>query len=268
VLIKDEVVAAPHTSLNEPIGTRRSLAVLSVPLDELKEIKRRLGGSVNDVVLAATAGGLRELLRSRGEALPGQGLRAMVPVNIRSATERLALGNRITSLFVHLPVAEADPLDRYQRQVEEAEGLKAGSQATGSLGIINLAAHAPPVVHSFLAQGLFATRLFNVTITNVPGPQFPLYAFGSRMQAVWPLVPLAANHGVGLAVFSYDGELYFCLNADRDSVPDLDVLATGIRRSIDELRSLASGGNGADSGRRGSWRLAARRKAPASGPDR
>jgi hypothetical protein len=88
------------------------------------------------------------------------------------------------------------------------------------------------------------------------------------MQAVWPLVPLAANHGVGLAVFSYDGELYFCLNADRDSVPDLDVLATGIRRSIDELRSLASGGNGADSGRRGSWRLAARRKAPASGPDR
>jgi hypothetical protein len=144
VLIKDEVVAAPHTSLNEQIGTRRSLAVLSVSLDELKEIKRRLGGSVNDVVLAATAGGLRELLLRRGEALPPQGLRAMVPVNIRSATERLALGNKITSLFVHLPVAESDPLDRYQRQVEEAEGLKAGSQGTGSLAIINLAGHASP----------------------------------------------------------------------------------------------------------------------------
>jgi WS/DGAT/MGAT family acyltransferase len=268
VLIKDEVIAAPHTSLNEPIGTRRALAVLNVPLDELKQIKRRLGGSVNDVVLAATAGGLRELLRSRGEALPGQGLRAMVPVNIRSATERLALGNKVTSLFVHLPVAEPDPLDRYNRQVEEAEGLKAGSQGTGSQAIINLAGHAPPVVHSFLARGLFATRLFNVTITNVPGPQFPLYAFGSRMQAVWPLVPLAANHGVGLAVFSYDGELFFCLNADRDSVPDLDVLATGIRRSIEELRSLASDRNGGDSGRRGSWRFAGKRKTPAPGPER
>ena len=124
------------------------------------------------------------------------------------------------------------------------------------------------MLHSFLARGLFATRLFNVTVTNVPGPQFPLYAFGSRMQAVWPLVPLAANHGVGLAVFSYDGELFFCLNADRDSVPDLDVLTTGIRRSIDELRSLASDRNGIQPGRRGSWPFAARRKAPASRRDR
>jgi diacylglycerol O-acyltransferase / wax synthase len=263
VLVKDELVAAPHTSLNEPIGTRRSLAVLTVPLDELKEIRRALGGSVNDVVLAAAAGGLRELLRSRGEALPGQGLRAMVPVNLRSATERLALGNRITSLFVHLPVAEADPLERYRRQVEEAEGLKSGTQATGSAAIIGLAGHAPPVLHSFLARGLFATRLFNVTVTNVPGPQFPLYAFGSRLQAVWPLVPLAASHGVGLAVFSYDGELFFCLNADRDSVPDLDVLATGIRRSVDELRGLAAKPGGAG-GLRPPWSFVARRKAPAS----
>jgi diacylglycerol O-acyltransferase len=240
VLLKDELIAAPRTSLNEPIGTRRSLAVFAVSLDQLKEIKRSLGGTVNDVVLAATAGGLRELLQSRGEALPSQGLRAMVPVNIRSAGERLALGNRITSLFVHLPVAEDDPLDRYRRQVDEAEGLKSGSQGTGSLAIVNLAGHAPPVLHSFLARGLFATRLFNVTITNVPGPQFPLYAFGSRLVAVWPLVPLAASHGVGLAVFSYDGNLFFCVNADRDSVPDLDVLAAGIRASIDDLQQLAT----------------------------
>jgi hypothetical protein len=128
--------------------------------------------------------------------------------------------------------------------------------------MINLAAHAPPVIHSFLAQGLFATRLFNVTVTNVPGPQFPLYAFGSRMQAVWPLVPLAANHGVGLAVFSYDGKLFFCLNADRDSVPDLDVLATGIRRSIDELRELAADRGRAENGGRG-WISRPRRKASA-----
>jgi WS/DGAT/MGAT family acyltransferase len=262
VLVKDEIIAAPPSSLNGPIGAHRSLAILSVPLSELKEIKESLGGSVNDVVLAATAGGLRDLLRSRGEDLPDQGLRAMVPVNIRSATERLSLGNRITSLFVHLPVAEADPLDRYRRQVEEAEGLKAGSQATGSLAIVSLAGHAPPVLHSFLARGLFATRLFNVTITNVPGPQLPLYAFGSRMLAVWPLVPLAANHGVGLAVFSYDGDLFFCLNADRDSVPDLDVLKTGIRRSIEELGRLATTGNGSKARSRPGWRLPAKRRAP------
>jgi diacylglycerol O-acyltransferase / wax synthase len=240
VLIKDEVIAAPHTSLNEPIGTRRSLTVLTAPLAELKEIKESLGGTVNDVVLAATTGGLRRLLRTRGEELPGQGLRAMVPVNIRSATERLALGNRITSLFVALPIAEADPLARYRRQVEEAEGLKSGSQAAGSLAIVSLAGHAPPVLHSFLARSLFATRLFNLTITNVPGPQFPLYAFGSRLVSVWPLVPLAASHSVGLAVFSYNGAMFFCLNVDRDSVPDLDVLAAGIRASIDELQRLAA----------------------------
>jgi diacylglycerol O-acyltransferase / wax synthase len=264
VLVKDELIAAPSSSLNDPIGAHRGLAVMSVPLGELKEIKQSLGGSVNDVVLAATAGGLRELLRSRGETLPAQGLRAMVPVNIRSATERLALGNRITSLFVHLPVAEPDPLDRYRRQVEEAEGLKAGSQATGSLAIVSLAGHAPPVLHSFLARSLFATRLFNVTVTNVPGPQFPLYAFGSRLEAVWPLVPLAANHGVGLAVFSYDGDLFFCLNADRDSVPDLDVLATGIRTSIEELTQLAAGGGESMPRSRSRSRFLAKRKAPVS----
>jgi diacylglycerol O-acyltransferase len=240
VLVKDEVIAAPLTSLNDPIGTRRSLQVLTVPLADLKEIKRALGGTVNDAVLAAAAGGFRELLIARGEEPPVRGLRAMVPVNIRAASERLALGNRITSLFVHLPVDEADALDRYRRQVEEAEGLKSGTQAIGSRAIVDLASHAPPVVHSFLAQSLFATRLFNVTITNIPGPQFPLYAFGSRMLAAWPLVPLAASHAVGLAVFSYDGQLFFCLNADRDSMPDLDLLASSISRSIDELRELAA----------------------------
>jgi hypothetical protein len=163
----------------------------------------------------------------------------MVPVNIRSAAERLALGNRITSLFVHLPVAESDPRRRYELQLDEAERLKAGTQAMGSRDIIDLAAHAPPVIHTFLARSLFATRLFNVTITNVPGPQLPLYAFGSRMRAVWPLVPLAAEHALGVAVLSYDGHVFFCLNAARDSVPDLDVAAAGIADSIAELVEIA-----------------------------
>ena len=240
LVLRDEVIAAPASSINAPIGAQRRLVVLPVPLAELKRIKQTLGGTVNDVVLAATAGGLRTLFETRGEPPPEPGLRAMVPVNIRSAGDRLALGNRITSLFVHLPVAERVPRERYRQQVEEAEGLKSGRQGTGSSAMIDLAGHAPPVLHSFLARSLFASRLFNITITNVPGPQEPLYSFGSRMLEVWPIVPLAADHAVGLAVFSYDGRLFFCLNADRDSMPDLEVLADGISASLDELGELAT----------------------------
>jgi diacylglycerol O-acyltransferase / wax synthase len=241
LLVRDELVAAPHTSLNRPIGTSRRLAVIEVPLDNLKDVKRNLGGTVNDVVLAVATCGLRRLLLERGEQVPSEGLRAMVPVNIRAAGDRIAAGNVITSLFVHLPVAESDPARCYARQTEEAEDLKSGSQALGSSALIKLTGLAPPVLHSLLARSLYATRLFNVTITNVPGPQQPLYAFGSRLRQAWPLVPLAAEHALGIAVFSYDGKVFFCLNADRDSVPDLDVAAIGIEQSLHALVDLAHG---------------------------
>ncbi len=240
VMVRDELFPAPQTSLNEPIGAHRRLAALRVPLQDFKQIKNALGGTVNDVVLAVAAGGFRDLLQGRGEPLPHQGLRAMVPMNIRAAGEHLELGNQITSLFVHLPVAEPDPLRRYQRQVEDAEGLKAGRQALGSKTLIDITTLAPPAIHSFLARSLFATRLFNVTITNVPGPPAPLYAFGARLREVWPLVPIAASHAVGIAVVSYDGDLFFCINADRDSVTDLSVLRDGILRSLRDLRERAA----------------------------
>jgi diacylglycerol O-acyltransferase / wax synthase len=240
VIVRDELIAAPRTSLNSPISAKRRIGVEVVELDELRAIKRALGGTVNDVVLAVAAGGLRSLLLARDEALPEPGLRAMVPVNLRSAAERLALGNRVTSLFVHLPVAEADPARRYARQVDEAESLKSSTQALGTSSVLDLAGMAPPVLHIFLAQSLYATRLFNVTITNVPGPQAPLYALGSRLEAIWPLVPLAAEHALGLAVFSYDGRLFFTVNADLDAVPDLDVMLTGMRDSLAELSELAA----------------------------
>ena len=239
LLVRDELIAAPRTSLNRPIGVKRRLGVLVVPLEELREVKRALGGTINDVVLAIATGALRRLLLQRGEEPPGAGLRAMVPVNVRDAAESLALGNRITSLFVHLPVAEGQPRLRYERTIEEAEGLKAGTQAVGSTALLDLAAHVPPVLHSFVAQSIYATRLFNVTITNVPGPQTPLYSFGSRALEIWPLVPLAAEHAIGVAVFSYDGALHFCVNADHASVPDLDVLVAGMTTSLEELRGLA-----------------------------
>lgn len=242
VLIRDELVAAPGSSVNVPIGGKRRLAVSSVSLAEIKQVKSQLGGTVNDVVLAIAAGGLRRLLLSRGEEPPPRGLRAMVPMNVRQASEQLALGNRISSLFVQIPVDEPDPLERYLLQMGHAEGLKSGRQALGSSALIDLTAHAPPVLHTFLARSLFATRLFNVTITNVPGPQTPLYAFGSRLTDVWPLVPLAAEHAVALAVFSYDGTVFFCLNADMDSMGDLDVLSRGMEESFAELRSAVTRG--------------------------
>jgi WS/DGAT/MGAT family acyltransferase len=239
LLIEDEMIRAPRTSLNDPIGGKRSLALVRSDLAELKAIKNDLGGTVNDVVLAAMAGGLRRLLLARGETPPDAGLRAMVPVNVRQASEQLALGNKITSLFIHLPVAEADVADRYRAQLAEAGARKGSDQALGSTTVVDLASLAPPILHGVLAQSLFATRLFNVTITNIPGPQQPLYALGGQLREVWPLVPLAAEHALGLAVLSYDGTLYFCINADRDSVPDLEVLRTGIEESIEELAELA-----------------------------
>ena len=237
LVARDELVAAAKTSLNSPIGVHRRFDAVRVPLADVKLIKNQLGGTVNDVVLAAATAGLRDLMLERGDELPPEGLRAMVPVNLRSVGD--ALGNRITSLFVHLPVAEENALRRYVHTMDHAEADKAGTQARGGETLVQLAGLAPPVVHSFLARSLFASRLFNVTITNVPGPQQPLYACGSRMTEVFPLVPLAADHAVGVAVVSYDGDLYFGLVADRDGVDDLSVLSYGIARAIAELRELA-----------------------------
>ncbi len=240
IIVHEELRAAPHTSLNGPIGTRRRFDVVRVPLADLKEIKSSLGGTVNDVVLTATTSGLRALLESRGEALPAGGLRAMVPMNLRAASEHLALGNRISSLYVELPVAEADPVRRYHETVARAKSLKSdGQQAAGATAMIEITALAPPVIHATIAQALYATRLFNVTVTNVPGPQQTLYAFGAPMREVYPLVPLAAEHAVGVAAASYDGNVFFGVVADRDTVPDLEVLLSAVGASIGELLAVA-----------------------------
>ena len=238
VLARDELAAAPPSSINVPIGAHRRFTVVDVELDAVKAIKRALGGTVNDVVLAAVSGGLRELLVQRGETLPEAGLRAMVPVNVRDAGDKLGLGNRITSLFVPLPVAEADTRRRFERARESTGRLKSGSEAVGSKTLIDVLALAPPAIHSAFARSLFATRLFNITVTNVPGPQMPLYALGARMREVWPLVPLATDHSVGAAIVSYDGTLFFGVVADRE-VEDLEVLAQGIRKAVGELAALA-----------------------------
>jgi diacylglycerol O-acyltransferase / wax synthase len=239
LIFRDELIAAPHTSLNVPIGSTRRFAVVNRPLTELKTISRALEGSVNDVVLAACTTGLRRMLLARGERLSKRGLRAMVPMNVRQTSERLALGNRISSLFVDLPVATPDAHERYRRIADATARLKTSGAATGAAAMLDLAALAPPVLHATLARSLYATRLFNVTITNVPGPQIPLYAYGARLREIHPVVPLAAEHSVGIAIFSYDGLVTFGVIADSESTPDIGVLTDGIEEGIEELLVLA-----------------------------
>lgn len=239
VLVRDELIGAPHTSLNRRIGSTRRLAAVDVPLDEIKQIKRKLGGTVNDVVLAATAGGLRRLFEHRGEGSSVNAIRAMVPVSLHQASDALALGNRVSSLFVELPVAEPDPLLRYRQTAAAARELKSGDQAAGAETLIELAGAAPPLIHSVVARLAFTPRLFNLTITNVPGPQATLYALGAPMRRVVPLVPIFSGHAVGVAVVSYDGGVTFGLNADRATVPDLEVLKRGIEESLAELGKIA-----------------------------
>jgi len=220
----------------------RAFATVRLDLADVKATKTRLGGTVNDVVLAVCAGGLRHLLLSRGDALPEGDLRAQVPVNIRSDDREHALGNELTSLFVELPVTEADPMMRYRRVVERAEQLKAGSQRAGGKTIVDLADMGPPLAGGLLARSMFGgTRMFNLTITNVPGPRERLYAFGAPLVEILPLVPLFAGHTIGIAVVSYAGQMVFGLNADRMAAPDIEVLAQGIERSFSELQAHEAG---------------------------
>jgi len=241
MIVRDELHAAPHTSLNEPIGTRRRFDVVRVALDDAKVIKNALGGTINDVALTVTASGLRALLVARGEQLPAGGLRAMVPVNVRLAAEKGALGNKVSSLFIDLPVTHPSALERYHETVDRSQATKADpARQAGATAVIELSGLAPPVIHSTVARALYATRLFNVTVTNVPGPQQTLYALGAPLREIHPLVPLAAEHAVGVAIVSYDGNLFFGVVADRDLVGDLDVMLVAMSRSVQELLQTAN----------------------------
>ncbi len=237
LLVRDELIAAPRTSLNIPIGSGRRYAVVHASLADLKAVRRHFGGSLNDVMLAACTAGLRRLLLERGEEPPRQGLRAMVPMNLRESTEHLALGNRVSSLFVELPVAEPEAEARYRTITSSTARLKRSGAALAASSAIDLASLAPPILHALVARSVFATRLFNVTITNVPGPQVPLYAFGALLRELHPVVPLAAEHAVGIAIFSYNGQVTFGVIGDAESTPDLAVLAYGIEQGIEELLS-------------------------------
>jgi WS/DGAT/MGAT family acyltransferase len=240
LVVHEELLAAPDCSINGPLSATRAYGSVRFALDDLKAIQRALGGTVNDVVLSISAGALRRLLLERGETPPAAGLRAQIPVNIRTSEHEHALGNVLTSLFVELPVAEPDALARHRRLVARAEQLKTSTQPAGGKALVDLAGLAPPVIGEFLGRAMFGgQRAFNLTITNVRASATTLYAFGAPMREVRPYVPLFAGHRLGIAVVSYAGGLVFGLGADRTNTPDLAILVEGIRASFDELRDAA-----------------------------
>jgi diacylglycerol O-acyltransferase len=230
---------APSTPYNDSIGPHRRFTWVRADLADLKAIKNELGGTVNDVVLATVAGALGAHLRRRGEKTDGLELRAMVPVSVRSDVERGALGNRVAAMMAPLPVWCREPVARLDIVRQELKGLKSGGQAVGAKVLTELTAFAPPTIMDQAARLSARQRLFNLVVTNVPGPQFPLYLLGRRMLETFPMVPLAKNQALGVALLSYNGSINFGLVGDFDLLWDLDALANDVRDSLEELAAAA-----------------------------
>jgi diacylglycerol O-acyltransferase len=228
-------------SLNGPIGPHRRWSWVKTSLDEIRHIKHSLGGSVNDVVLCAITRGFRELLLGRGEPVEGRIVRTLVPVSVRTPTERGTLNNRVSAVFPELPVGIEDPLERLEDIRRQMDGLKESKQAVAGDALIRLSGFTPPMWLSLGARlgARLPQRLVQTVTTNVPGPQQPLYANGRRMLECYPYVPIGGRMRVGIAIFSYAGGLTFGLTGDYDSVPDLEMVGRGIEKGISELRRLA-----------------------------
>jgi len=230
---------APSSPYNKPIGPHRRFTWVRVNLADVKAIKNELGGTVNDVVLATIAGALGKHLRRRGQNTDGLELTAMVPVSVRADVERGALGNRVAAIMAPLPVWCQDPVARLDIVREELKGLKSGGQAVGAQVLTQLSGFAPATVMDQASRVMARQRFFNLVVTNVPGPQIPLYLAGKRMIDTFPMVPLAKNQALGVALLSYAGRINFGLVGDYDLIWDLDDFTEDVRESLAELAAEA-----------------------------
>jgi WS/DGAT/MGAT family acyltransferase len=230
---------APKVPLNQPIGPHRMYRWTHCELADFKLIKDRLGGTVNDVVLAVTAGALRGWLQRRGIKTEGVELRALVPVSLRTEEERGMLGNRLAVFRAPLPVYASDPVERLRIVREEMAKLKQSKQVMGAETLVAFNDFAPPTVLAQASRLNFSTRLFNLIVTNVPGPQFPLYVLGRELETVVPVAFLPDKHALSIAIFSYNGNAGFGLLGDFDAMEDIDVVKDGIAASIEELLEVA-----------------------------
>jgi len=223
------------TPLNIDIGPHRRFDWCETDLAQVKRVKQHFGGTVNDVVLAIVAGALRRFLRQRGMAVEELDFRAMIPVNIRAEGDR-TIGNRVATVVARLPLAARGPRERLERVIGETRALKGSHQAKGMQAIEELGDATFPSLFIEFGRAMAVARPFNLVVTNVPGPTSPVYMFGARMVACYPLVPLYRNQALGIALFSYDGRLFWGFNADWDAVPDLHELVEAVET---EARSLA-----------------------------
>ena len=230
---------APDVPLNTAIGPHRRLTNVPASLDDFKVVKRAFGGTVNDVVLTVVAGAMRRWLHSRGVRTEGMELRALVPMSIRSEDEMSAGGNRIAAMRGPLPVYVDDPVERLRVVREAMGGVKESKQALGAEVIAGLQDFAPPTLLAQASRLNFSTRLFNLIVTNVPGPQFPLYLLGRELEELIPVAFLPENHALAIAIMSYNGTVDFGLLADYDAMADVDFVALAIRESLEELLEAA-----------------------------
>ncbi len=228
-------VSAPATPFNVEIGPHRRLAFVRADLALLKGVKDEHGGTVNDVVLSLVTGALGRYLRARGQDTEGLEMRAMVPVSVRAEEEHGALGNRISAMMAPLPVWCEDPVERLHILTETMGDLKGSGQAVGAEILTRITDFAPPTIASQAARLQPAQRFFNLVITNVPGPQFPLYLLGRRMVSIFPLVPLARRQALCVGIMSYDGEVDFGLVGDYDAMADLDSFGLDLEATIEEV---------------------------------
>ncbi len=232
-------MSAPSTPFNAEIGPHRRLAFVRGDLDEFKRVKDAHGGTVNDVILSVVTGALGNYLRARGIDTEGLELRAMVPVSVRAETERGALGNRISAMMAPLPVWCQNPVERLRLVNETMGDLKSSRQAVGAEILTRLSDFAPPTIASQAARLQPAQRFFNLVITNVPGPQFPLYVLGRKMESIFPMVPLARRQALCVGIMSYDGQLDFGLVGDYDAMADLDSFALDLEGAVREVVATA-----------------------------
>lgn len=236
-LARQQLEPPPPTSLNGPTGTDRRLSALDVSLEALERMGRDLGGTANDIVMTAIAGGLRRLFEQRGEDV--EQIRAILPLNLRRASESLALGEEVSSLFVELDVAEPDPFRRHRRTVTAANESWEGAATAADVapGGVDL---TPPLIQSVIARLAFTPQLFNLTIANIPSFPFALYSLGAPMRRVIPVIPLSSGQALGIASGGYNGRVFFGLNADRDAVPDLDLVRLGIEETLHDLSRVSA----------------------------
>lgn len=231
-----------RTPLNPDLGPSRRFNWTEIPLEDLKQIKTGLGGSVNDAVLAIAAGAIRSFLIEYRDHEPAE-FRVMNPVSTRARSDRGKLGNQVAMWLIDLPVDEPDPVRRHQLIRERTRDLKENNHALGAATLVEISSGTPITLLS-LANRVVGPRMrpFNMTVTNIPGPQFPMYLLESQMIASYPMVPLWAQHGMGIALFSYNGRMQWGVQADYDTLPDSEQFIEAILRSCAELVGASSAG--------------------------